>query len=217
LFRYNGSSFKRYGLAEGLSEPAITSLLVDHEDNIWVGNFNGLFRKVGERMQPVLRDDGRNIDMWAAQGIVVAADGSRYVITGQKAYTLALHAGRTQVQMVFPLSQIDHQPQLAQISSIHAEADSVLWLGCGESLCRKDAAGLMVLGPADGVPADIWRAHHARPHGQLWVRGDNHIIALAPGTPSFINRTPPGDLLRKDNLSTATSRRQSTPYPQQCR
>lgn len=200
LFRYNGTGFQRYGKAEGLREPMVTSLLVDHEDKVWVGNFSGLFLKVGERLQPVLRDDGRQIDMWAAQGIGSTPDGARYVVTGQKVYTLTLRDGRTSVQPVFPLSQIERQPVLARISSVYAEAGGVLWLGCGEALCHRGAEGLSVWGTKQGVPADSWKHILRDRSGQLWARGTRNIVALPSGAQRFVDRTPPGDLLHKENL-----------------
>jgi diguanylate cyclase (GGDEF)-like protein len=200
LFRYNGADFRRYGLAEGLGEPLITAMLADHENKLWVGNYNGLFLKVGERLLPVLRDDGRKIDIWSAQSLAVSPDGQRYVVTGQKVYTLGLRDGKTQVQPVFSTEQIERHVALASISSVLPEADAALWLGCGESLCHSGPRGITVWAAAQGVPADNWQAILRDRSGQLWARGDHHIVALPSGARSFIDRTPPGDLLRKDNL-----------------
>jgi diguanylate cyclase (GGDEF)-like protein len=200
LFRYNGTDFRRYAQAEGLDEQLITALLVDHEDRLWVANDTGLYLKDGERMRQVRRDDGRKVDIWRGQTMALSPEGKRYVISGQKVYTLTLRDGQPRMQATFSAQQIAQHPGLGALSSVHADAGGELWLGCGEALCRDGPEGLTVWTAGQGVPADIWRAILRDHDGQLWARGDNHIIALAPGTPSFINRTPPGDLLRKANL-----------------
>lgn len=200
LFRYNGTDFIRYGLAEGLGEPRINALMVDHEDRLWVGNYNGLYLKVGKRLQPVLRDDGRKIDIWSSHSIVASPGGSRYVITGGKIYTLTLDKGLARVQHVFAERRLGRQYPLATITSALSEAGGVLWMGCSETLCHSGPGGVTVWGPAQGVPADEWGAILRDRNGQLWARGARHIIALPAGAQRFVDRTPPGDQLRKPNL-----------------
>ena len=200
LFRYNGADFQRYGLAEGLDEPMVIAMLVDHEDKLWIGTQNGLFLKVGERLLPVLRDDGRKIDMGRGQSLGVSPNGGRYIVTGQTVYTLALRDGKTQVRPVFSMEQIKQYAELDSISSVFPEAGTALWLGCGKSLCHSGPEGVAVWGAAQGVPADTWRSILRDRSGQLWARGDHNIVALPSGARHFINRTPSGDVLRKNNF-----------------
>ncbi|CAN7304840.1 diguanylate cyclase [Pseudoduganella sp. LjRoot289] len=200
LFRYDGAGFQRYGQAEGLSDPLVTAVLVDHEDKLWVGSYNGLFLKVGEGLQPVLLEDGRKIGVRPSQSLVAGPGGSRYLVSGQRVHRLTLRDGRARLQPVFSEQQIAQHAVLAEIASVHADKDASLWLGCGQSLCQSGAAGVTVWGPAQGVPADSWRAIVRDRSGQLWARGDHRIAALPSGAKRFVDRTPPGDLLRKTNL-----------------
>ena len=198
LFRYNGSGFHRYAQADGLADPHVTALLVDQEDKLWVGNFSGLFLKIGERLQAVLHDDGRKIGIEPSQSLSVGPDGSRYIVTGQQLYTLTLRAGRTRVQPVFSPQQIAQHAGLSEISSVLADAGGAIWLGCGKALCHQAAAGVTRWGAAQGVPEDNWQAILRDRAGQLWARGDRHIVALPPGAQRFADRTPRGDLLSKN-------------------
>lgn len=200
LFRYDGAGFQRYGQVEGLSDTLVTAVLVDHEDKLWVGSYNGLFLKVGERLQPVLREDGRKIGIWPSQSLVAGPGGSRYVVSDKRVHTLILRDGRPRLQPVFTERQLAQHAALAEISSVHAEKDASLWLGCGQSLCHSGPGGVTVWGAAQGVPADSWRAILRDREGQLWARGDHHIAALPPGAKAFADRTPAGDMLRKTNL-----------------
>ncbi len=200
LFRYNGASFQRYAQREGLGDAMVTALLVDHNNRLWVGNYDGLFLKVGERLQAVRRHDGRNVDVWPGQSLVVGPAGSPYLITGSRVYTLTLRDGQPQVEPVFSEEQVKRHAPLAYISSVHVEAGAALWMGCGQSLCHSGSEGLTVWSAAQGVPSDNWRAILRDRTGQLWARGDSRIIALPPGAQRFVDRTPPGDVLRKANL-----------------
>jgi len=200
VYRYNGASFRRYAQNEGMDESTVTGLTVDHEDNLWVANFNKLYLKVGERLQPVLRDDGRQIDSAPSQSMSVAPDGTRYLVTGSRLYTLELRDGRTQVKPVFSEPQLDRQARLTEIHSVLAETGGTLWLGCDEALCHAGPDGVTVWGTAKGVPAGHWEAILRDRKGQLWARSEHHIVALAPGAQRFADRTPAGDLMRKDAL-----------------
>ena len=200
VFRYDGAGFQRYAQSAGLDDPLVTGLLLDQDDRLWVGNYNNLFLKVGERLQPVLRDDGRKIGIWPSQSLAAGPDGSRYVVTGQRVYTLALPDGKPRVQPVFSEQQIQQHAELAEIASVYPDKDASLWLGCGKSLCHSGRAGVTVWGPEQGVPADNWRAILRDRGGQLWARGEHRIVALPAGTQRFVDRTPPGDRLRKANL-----------------
>lgn len=200
VFRYDGAGFQRYAQGAGLDDTLVTALLVDQEDRLWVGNYNGLFLKVGERLQPVLRDDGRKIGIWPAQGLVAGPGDIRYVVTGQRVYTLTLRDGRPRVQPVFSDQQIAQHGELAQIASVHVDKDASLWLGCGQALCHSGRAGLTVWGAAQGVPADSWYAIVRDRAGQLWARGEHHIVALPAGAQRFLDRAPPGNVLRKINV-----------------
>jgi len=202
VYRYNGASFRRFAQSEGMDQPSVTAVTVDHEDNLWVSTFDKLYLKVGERLQPVLHADGRQIDSWPSQNLSVAPDGSRYLVTGTQLYRLELHDGRPQVRPVYTEQQLARRTSLKHITSVLAEAGASLWLGCGEALCRAGPDGVTVWGPAQGVPAARWDALLRDRQGRLWARSEQRVIALSPGAARFDDRTPAGDRLRKQALRT---------------
>nr|WP_229224354.1 diguanylate cyclase [Duganella sp. SG902] len=200
VYRYNGASFRRYAQDEGMDEPAVTALTVDHEDNLWVSSYNKLYLKVGERLRPVLHDDGQQIDSLPSQNLSIAPDGTRYLVTGGQLYTLGLRDGRTRVRPVFAQPQLARLAALADLTGVLAEAGANLWLGCGEALCHAGPGGVTVWGPAQGVPRGRWDALLRDREGRLWASSQRRIIVLAPGAQSFADRTPAGDVMRKEKL-----------------
>ncbi|MTV41246.1 diguanylate cyclase [Duganella radicis] len=199
LYRHNGTSFQRYAQREGLGEVQVTGVTVDHEGHVWVSNYSNLYLETGGRLRPVLRDDGRKINMWPSQNMSIAPDGTRYLITGQRIYTLTLRDGKTEVRPVYSEERVAQNMALARVSGVLAEAGGALWFGCDGALCHQGADGLTVWGPAQGVPKEDWRAFLRDRGGQLWVRGDRHIIALPAGAQRFVDRTLPG-MFRQEPL-----------------
>jgi diguanylate cyclase (GGDEF)-like protein len=115
-------------------------------------------------------------------------------------YALVLTDGQPRVRAVFSDQQIRQQAALTAIVSVHADTGAALWLGCGQSLCQSGLRGVTQWGPGQGVPADEWRAIMRDHSGQLWARGNRHIIALPPRAERFVDHTPPPDLLHKVGL-----------------
>jgi ligand-binding sensor domain-containing protein len=53
VYRYDGSTFTRYGAADGLDTDGIQSILEDREGRLWAGGWKGLYRFDGRRFFPV--------------------------------------------------------------------------------------------------------------------------------------------------------------------
>ena len=53
IFRWQGRQVSRFGAEEGLSSLHVAALLEDRRATLWAGTVNGLFRRAGERFEPV--------------------------------------------------------------------------------------------------------------------------------------------------------------------
>ncbi|WP_343732892.1 diguanylate cyclase [Duganella sp.] len=196
LFRYNGAEFRRYGQEQGLRDVGMMALLVDRRQRLWVGTREQLYVGAEGRFRPVLfKGEG----MWADSNRSLAngPDGSILIQSGKELYQVVEQNGEFVPRPLFPEGQPVATPALHDIESFMPDADGSLWIGCGAMLCVRDARGLTVLTAADGVPADRWRTFLRAADGTLWVRGLRHVIVLEPGSRRFIDRTPPGDVMRK--------------------
>ncbi len=207
LFRYNGTEFRRYATAEGLPEPFVTALLVDAQQRLWVGNGDGLYLKKGGRFEPILHN-GKKLPIAPGQKLVSSPDGTLFFISQQRLYALNLQPhlqpnmaqGQPQLQVLFPPQQTPAQ-QLPLLS-VHRDKDGEFWLGCGTSICQYSGNQIHVWDAAQGVPDDQWLSFHRDSSGQLWARGEQHIVVLQASDTHFSDRTPPGDILHKKGLVT---------------
>ncbi|MEV4778746.1 ligand-binding sensor domain-containing diguanylate cyclase [Burkholderia sp. LMU1-1-1.1] len=205
LYRYNGAEFQRFGRAEGLASTQISALLADRRQRLWVGAAETLYLRVGDRLVPV-KSEGR--DFWIATGQPLAdgPGGSVLAVSYQRLLQLSETGGKVTVRDYFTDEQILRQPALKVVTSVMADAGERLWIGCGRSLCATKSSagadGVIVWGAADGVPEDDWVNLRRAADGALWARGKRHVIVLEAGTARFVDRTPPGDVMRKATVST---------------
>ncbi|WP_422954078.1 ligand-binding sensor domain-containing protein [Undibacterium sp. TC4M20W] len=205
LFRYNGTEFRRYAKAEGLPEPFVTALHVDAQQRLWVGNSDGLYLKKGERFEPILHN-GKKLPISPGQKFNTSPDGTLFFISQQRLYALNLPLkmaqGQPQLQVLFPTQQSFSQQAPDTLLSVHREKNGDFWLGCGSSICQYSGKQIHVWDAAQGVPGDQWLSFHRDNSGQLWARGEQHIVVLQPSEKQFTDRTPPGDILHKKGLVT---------------
>ncbi len=84
------------------------------------------------------------------------------------------------------------------VSSVAAEPDGSVVIGCGQGLCAVSHGKLLKYGPSSGLPEDNWRCLLFRKNGELWARGPKYIAMLAPDHKRFEIRNPtehlPGDV-----------------------
>lgn len=202
LYRHNGAVFLRYSKEEGLGEPFVTTLHIDHDDRLWVGTYDNLYVKSGQHFTRVLYGD-KPLPVWPGQRIASLSNGSLLLISGGRLYSLAQSDGKPNIRPFFSATQIQQQPALKSLSSIYVEAPTSIWMGCGQFLCHSGPQGVTVWGASDGVPVDLWNNIVRGSKGQLWARGDHHIVSLPPQAQRFVDRSPPGDMLHKIGLVTA--------------
>ena len=61
VFRYRDGEVRRFGVPEGLGSGKIGVIYEDRQTNLWVGTWDGLYRLVGGRFEPRLRQESPNL------------------------------------------------------------------------------------------------------------------------------------------------------------
>ncbi len=56
MYRYDGTTFKNYHEAQGLTTNAVQCIYQDRKGRIWLGGWQGLFRLDGETVVAVGKD-----------------------------------------------------------------------------------------------------------------------------------------------------------------
>lgn len=189
LFRFNGAAFRRYGAAQGLAGTAVTALFGSRAAGTWVGTYENFYRVDGGRLTPVLYA-GTPIPVWPGQVNAETADRDVLLVTDRRLLAVARRGGATTVRNYFSAAQVRARPELADIGSIHADADGRLWMACARSLCNVDRGRVAVLGRDAGLPPDVWTSIVRDAAGTLWIRSETRVFAMPPGARRFEERTP---------------------------
>jgi ligand-binding sensor domain-containing protein/signal transduction histidine kinase len=181
VFRSSAGQFTRYAAGQGLANCYIGAIFEDRNTNLWVGTWEGLFRRNGERFEPVggspalgstvraLYED-RAGDLWVGTslGAVRIRGGLGQLVPGGAGY-----AG-------------------AAVMAIEEDSTGVIWAAVSRRGLYRLDAGQFVRSD------DPWRgsaeisALHADREGGLWVATLSRGLAYLKGTQSLIWETVDG-------------------------
>jgi ligand-binding sensor domain-containing protein/signal transduction histidine kinase len=191
IFRWQAEQMTSFGTEQGLISLHVAALLEDHHTNLWAGTHAGLFRRVGERFEPVpgppaLREpilallEDRQGNLWTGgcAGLVrLDEQGARFFGTERDLFGGAVraleedHDGTIWVgpnaglywlkSKLFDYYPVPQEPYLQGIFALHCDTSGSLWIGT-------ELAGLLRLRAGH---FDQW----------LWPRDglpSNHITAI---------------------------------------
>jgi ligand-binding sensor domain-containing protein len=179
LFRYNGKSFQRYGEQHGLPSSVILSLGETGDGVLWVATTAGLARRAGDRFLP----DGPNVSVELPDETNLAFDSKDRLYVGTSHGLLVGSPGVGGAPRKFQL-----QPgATGSIAAVHVDPGGVVWFGCERKLCRLAGKAIEVIGPEQGLPADVWQSILTDRDGKLWVRSANRLLMRKRGAANFTN------------------------------
>ncbi len=177
LFRYDGIHFQRFGVEEGLPSPLIIHLGESADGALWVLTGRGLARSQRTDFEAIpVGIEGKNAE-WQSMAV-----GDRRVYVGT-------NHGLLMAQIPVDGSKPAFAPAPASpagtVSGVYAAASGITWFGCGLNVCLLDNARLQRFGAESGLPEDRWTAMLVDRHGNLWVRGVQHLYMKPAGASQF--------------------------------
>ena len=210
LYRFDGSRFDRFGLAEGLEQTYVSALHVDQDGRLWVGTTEHLYLWDGHRLIEIF-SQGKPLSIWQGQHLT-SLDRSRVVVVARrKLYIIrSPDSGRNwNAEPFFSTQQEKALGPSSDIRSAYAATHGVLWMGCGARICSWSDGKITQWGNAQGVPEERWQNFLEDGGGTVWFYGVKHIAALVPGSQRVQDRTPqPEQLVRLRNFTPLTEDRQ---------
>ncbi len=187
LFVFEGGTWSRYGIDEGLPSHYPTHLEPCSDGTLWVGTYDqGLFRwdpgtrEVVERLSP---DDG--LPGPTVTSILETRDGNLYIGTYQG---LVRRRGRN----IEVIGKRDGLPD-ETVNFITSEPDTRrLWIGTNRGIAQQVEGGWRTFTHRQGLPDDETNTDAAcwDAQGRLWV-GTIHGFAVLVRRPPPVNPVPP--------------------------
>ena len=181
LFRYDGLRFTPFVESDG-AKNFIEALAETPDGTLWVGTHYGLARMRGDRLQFV--DPPGWTRILSQAGIASDAHGRLYVGTSN-----GLYIGEpTGADLKF--RRYTNPAQIADpaVYSVHIDPSGIVWLGCGDRVCRLSPEGMQVLDADAGVPSDRWDAILTDREGNLWIRSARRLLVRPKGAQRFTPR-----------------------------
>jgi diguanylate cyclase (GGDEF)-like protein len=188
LYEYDGSTYSRKGVEQGLLDSYIVSIYEDAGGELWVGTTNRLYHGDGKHFTPLTVASG---DVLSRGGQLIGSVGTGRVlaVSGHRLFQASRSGpnGSWSAEPYFTQPWLDAHPQLKAISSVFASRDGTIWAGCGNSICQISPEKVNVWSANQGVVPDTWAWFLEDSAGRLWVRGFRHILQLSPLSDRFAN------------------------------
>jgi diguanylate cyclase (GGDEF)-like protein len=200
LYRYDGVAFERVGDLRGLDRSAIRAAAEDSTGKLWIGTAQDLYRSEGLDFKPV-RPAGRHLKLTAESRIAALSLDHVLVIDGDELLELNAASGAWQSRAFFTQSLLEAIPALGHLSGVHVDRLQRIWLGCGRAICRVEHGAVTLLDTTAGVPDDTWTSWTLDRDGDLWARGQAHVVVLRAGAGRFEIRDPPHARLTTETLN----------------
>ena len=151
LFRYDGSHFEAFHMAQGLPANRVDSLYQSSDGAMYAATAEGVARYVAGKFESV-RFGGAALTTSHRQGIATVG-GSVYIATD--------HGLAEQQRGLLT------DAWSKDVHSIYTDPDGKVWAGCGDRLCSFQSDRLVPV--AGELPRLPWRSIRADRKGNLWL------------------------------------------------
>ena len=189
LYRYDGSQFKQYGTADGLSSHTIQSLFVGADGTLFVGTTsaiyfelkNGKFAEISPpgAVKQFSQRIGNAFTSISAEQVVIADRNGGFLldhVEEERWAAAPMHLDGTRIWSVIAGQDV---PSYGKVTA-GGEPKNVLWYGCDQDLCRRIDGKTTHMGAVLHLPEDRWMHLLFDREGHLWIRGFSHLAEVFP-------------------------------------
>lgn len=197
LFRYDGSTFSKYGASEGLPGTFARALLVDPAGRLWVGTTEGLAVSSRDgRFHPV-KNAGTPLHITYNSSLSASPSGTIYAVSENRLISFSSSDGGRSWQARNVLSPAQAAPfEKTGLNSVLSLDENRVLFGCGAAICEINAGSLRQW----DVPGDRWASLLRAKNGQIWARGTKHVAMFSPDRNRWELHDPPHRLTEDSYL-----------------
>ena len=182
VFRYDGSRFIEYGRKQGLLNPLVRTAHIDSRGVVWAGGPGGVYYLRDDRFHELLHGD-KPLDMDDGSSLTSLPSGEVLISSIHALYSV-VPSGDT-----WDVKRFDERypsvPAKIKTYGLLAARDGSVWSGCNQGICRSEGNEFHRFGDAEKVPADRYIALTEDSKGNIWARGDKHMIERPAGSTEF--------------------------------
>ena len=183
LYRFDGTEFKAAGAEAGAPEEPVTRLFRSSTGHLWAIAAQSLLYEDKGRFHSIPVKGLAETPIRLNQ--IGELDGGEIVVrTGEGFSSVHLQKkGNGQAEWVAEDFADAHPgfPRDAHVNTM-VQTRGGIWMGCDAGLCRWLAGRLIREGKEDGVPRDSYRTLLQTSNGDVWARGQSHMLRLSPGS-----------------------------------
>ena len=181
LYRYDGSQFKRFGVAEGLRSRSIQSLFFGIDGTFWVGTTAGIYHERQDGSFAEVPPPAPINQFSLRRGTVFTAFAPDRVVVADQSGVFLLRRIEAEQWVAEPMKL-----EGAAIWSVLVGPDGSLWYGCDSDLCRLSDGKTTHMRPilnrasnrSEKLPEDQWIRLLLDHDGHLWLRGYRHVVEV---------------------------------------
>ena len=159
LFRYDGSTFSKYGRSEGLPSTFVRAMQLDHAGRLWVGTTDGLAVSLRTGRFQQVKYNGVDLIIPYNSALSSSPNGKVYAVTqlGLLAFSSS-DGGASWSGDTVLASRRAAEFGAKGLKSVLADSDGSIVFGCGNGICQVVGAYVTRWGVSDGLPEDAWES-----------------------------------------------------------